>query len=112
MTFCARTSAPSRSGSTHTRTFGTPSTVIMQFGQRPEQQRRPRGRWYLKLREKTRRSLIGEGDLALAVDALARLRLEAHQTAGVSGIAASCGADAPARAGGGISVLRTSFVRV
>jgi hypothetical protein len=27
----------------------------MQFGQLPEQQMRPRGRWYLKLREKTRR---------------------------------------------------------
>jgi hypothetical protein len=27
----------------------------MQFGHWPEQQRRPRGRWYLKLREKTRR---------------------------------------------------------
>jgi hypothetical protein len=26
----------------------------MQFGQLPEQQRSPRGRWYLKLREKTR----------------------------------------------------------
>ncbi len=37
-----------------TRTFGTPSTVIWQFGQWPEQQRRPRGRWYLKEREKTR----------------------------------------------------------
>jgi hypothetical protein len=37
------------------RTFGTPSTVIMQFGQLPEQQRSPRGRWYLKLRENTRR---------------------------------------------------------
>jgi hypothetical protein len=27
----------------------------MQFGHAPEQQSRPRGRWYLKLREKTRR---------------------------------------------------------
>jgi hypothetical protein len=26
----------------------------MQLGQLPEQQRSPRGRWYLKLREKTR----------------------------------------------------------
>ena len=34
--------------------MGTPSTVIMQFGQWPEQQRRPRARWYLKEREKTR----------------------------------------------------------
>ena len=32
-----------------------PSTVIMQFGQLPEQQSSPRGRWYLKLRENTRR---------------------------------------------------------
>ena len=37
-----------------TRTFGTPSTVIWQFGQWPEQHGRPRGRWYLKEREKTR----------------------------------------------------------
>src|SRR5919198_3155215 len=54
-TFWARTCAPSRTGSTQTRTFGTPSTCIMQFGQLPEQQSKPRGRWYLKLREKTRR---------------------------------------------------------
>src|SRR5207249_1090819 len=31
-------------GSAQTRTFGVPSTVIMQFGHAPEQQRRPRGR--------------------------------------------------------------------
>ena len=54
-TFCGSTSAPARIGSTQTRTFGTPSTVIMQFGQWPEQQRRPRGRWYLNEREKIRR---------------------------------------------------------
>ena len=42
------TTAPSRNGSMQTRTFGTPSTVIMQFGQWPEQQSSPRGRWYLK----------------------------------------------------------------
>ena len=54
-TFCARTSAPVRSGSTQTRTFGTPSTVIRQFAQLPVQHWSPRGRWYLKLREKTRR---------------------------------------------------------
>ncbi len=39
----------------HARTFGTPSTSMRQFGQEPEQQSNPRGRWYLKLREKTRR---------------------------------------------------------
>ena len=50
-TFCAVTCAPSRSGSTQTRTFGTPSTVIMQFGQWPVQQSRPRVRWYLNERE-------------------------------------------------------------
>ncbi len=38
-----------------TRTLGTPSTVIWQFAQWPEQHASPRGRWYLKLREKTRR---------------------------------------------------------
>jgi hypothetical protein len=53
-TFCGRTSAPSRTGSAQTRTLGTPSTVIMQFAQLPEQQSSPRGRWYLKLREKMR----------------------------------------------------------
>ena len=53
-TFCPSTTAPSRIGSVQTRTFGTPSTVIWQFGQCPEQQRRPRGRWYLNEREKTR----------------------------------------------------------
>ena len=53
-TFCPSTTAPSRIGSVQTRTFGTPSTVIWQFGQWPEQQRRPRGRWYLNEREKTR----------------------------------------------------------
>src|SRR5918992_3540059 len=53
-TFCVRISAPCLIGSTHTRTFGTPSTVIRQFGQWPEQQRRPRGRWYLNEREKRR----------------------------------------------------------
>ena len=40
---------------TQTRTFGCPSTVIWQFAQWPEQHWRPRGRWYLKLREKTLR---------------------------------------------------------
>ena len=53
-TFCGSTTAPSRRGSTQTRTFGTPSTVIRQFGQWPAQQRSPRGRWYLNEREKTR----------------------------------------------------------
>ena len=53
-TFWPSTTAPSRIGSVHTRTFGTPSTVIWQFGQWPEQQRSPRGRWYLNEREKTR----------------------------------------------------------
>src|SRR3990172_11422381 len=53
-TFCPSTTAPSRIGSVQTRTFGTPSTVIRQFGQWPEQQRSPRGRWYLNEREKTR----------------------------------------------------------
>jgi len=48
------TTAPSRTGVTQTRTFGCPSTVIWQFAQCPEQHCRPRGRWYLKLREKTR----------------------------------------------------------
>ena len=38
-----------------TRTLGIPSTVIWQFAQWPEQHWRPRGRWYLKLREKRRR---------------------------------------------------------
>src|SRR5262245_66467160 len=53
-TFCPATTAPSRIGSVQTRTFGTPSTVIWQFGQWPEQHIRPRGRWYLNEREKTR----------------------------------------------------------
>src|SRR5262245_61889546 len=53
-TFCPSATTPSRSGSVQTRTFGTPSTVIWQFGQCPEQQSRPRGRWYLNDREKTR----------------------------------------------------------
>ena len=94
-----RTSAPARTGSTQTRTFGTPSTVIMQFGQRPEQQRRPRGRWYLKLRENDaparrrrapsrscrRRSASTGGPSKVnrdgrdAVDLLARLRAQPHQ---------------------------------
>ena len=38
----------------HTRTLGIPSTVIWQFAQCPEQHCKPRGRWYLKLRENTR----------------------------------------------------------
>jgi len=54
-TFWALTTMPGRTGSTQTRTFGVPSTVIWQFGQWPEQQSRPRGRWYLKLRLKMRR---------------------------------------------------------
>ena len=54
-TFCAFTTVPSRGGRTQTRTFGTPSTVIMQFGHWPEQQSSPRRRWYLKLRPNTRR---------------------------------------------------------
>src|SRR5258707_8142224 len=35
------------------RTFGVPFTVHRQFGQRPAQHNSPRGRWYLKLRERT-----------------------------------------------------------
>jgi hypothetical protein len=45
-----------------TRTFGLPSTLIMQFGHCPEQQRRPRGRWYLNDREKTRRPAAKSAD--------------------------------------------------
>ncbi len=48
------TTAPSLTGVVQTRTLGMPSTVIWQLAQWPEQQTRPRGRWYLKLREKTR----------------------------------------------------------
>jgi hypothetical protein len=39
-------------------------------------------------------------------------REDAHQTAGMSGIAASGGAGAPSRRGWTISVFNTSFVRV
>ena len=53
-TFWASTLAPSRIGVTQERTFGVPSTCSMQLGQEPRQHRRPRGRWYLKLREKMR----------------------------------------------------------
>jgi hypothetical protein len=61
-TFCAATRAPSRTGSTQTRTFGTSSTCIMQFGHAPEQQSSPRGRWYLNEREKTRRPAANKAD--------------------------------------------------
>ena len=54
-TFCAcDLRLPARTGSAQTRTLGAPSTFIMQFGQCPEQQSSPLGRWYLKLRENTR----------------------------------------------------------
>ena len=36
------------------RTLTSPSTVTRQFGQSPPTQYRPRGRWYLKDREKMR----------------------------------------------------------
>ena len=36
------------------RTFGTPSTVMRQLAQRPAAHKRPRRRWYLKLRESVR----------------------------------------------------------
>ena len=55
MKFWPSTTAPARIGSVQTRTLGMPSTVIWQLAQWPEQHWRPRGRWYLKLREKTRR---------------------------------------------------------
>ena len=61
-TFWGVTTTPSRSGSTQTRTFGTPSTVIMQFGQCPEQQSSPRRRWYLNERENTRRPFAKSAD--------------------------------------------------
>ena len=45
-----------------TRTFGSPSTCIRQLGQPPLAHRSPRGRWYLKLREKTRRPAANSAD--------------------------------------------------
>ena len=52
--FMCMTSIPSRTGSVQARTPGQPSTSTRQFGHWPAQQKRPRGRWYLKLRESTR----------------------------------------------------------
>jgi len=43
------------SASYEARTFGVPSTLIMQLGHLPAMHNRPRGRWYLKLRVKMRR---------------------------------------------------------
>src|SRR5688500_17279990 len=50
--FCDRTAIPARAWVAQMRTLGVPSTVQRQLGQRPAQQKRPRGRWYLKLRER------------------------------------------------------------
>ena len=52
--FMCSTFIPSRTGSVQARTPGAPSTCTRQLGHWPAQQRRPRGRWYLKLREKVR----------------------------------------------------------
>jgi hypothetical protein len=46
---------PSRTGSVQARIPGAPSTETRQFGHCPAQHMSPRGRWYLKLREKVRR---------------------------------------------------------
>jgi len=53
--FMCSTRMPSRTGSVQARTPGAPSTETRQLGHCPAQQSRPRGRWYLKLLEKTRR---------------------------------------------------------
>src|SRR5215211_219989 len=52
--FMCSTLIPSRTGSVHARTPGAPSTCTRQFGHWPAQHRRPRRRWYLKLRENVR----------------------------------------------------------
>ncbi len=54
LAFMCSTFIPSRTGSVQARTPGQPSTSTRQFGHWPAQQNRPRGRWYLKLRERTR----------------------------------------------------------
>ncbi len=89
------TRMPARTGSVQARTPGQPSTSTRQFGHWPAQQRSPRGRWYLKLRESTRRPLACSAEPivspskavtglpsklklsgAVAVDPLARSRRE------------------------------------
>ena len=45
---------PSRTGSTHARAPGAPSTAQRQFGHCPATHISPRRRWYLKLAQKVR----------------------------------------------------------
>ena len=52
--FTCSTFRPSLTGVMHARTAGWSPTCTRQLGQRPEQHKRPRGRWYLNEREKTR----------------------------------------------------------
>ena len=52
--FMCTTFMPSRTGSVQARTPGASSTCTRQFGHWPAQHISPRGRWYLKLREKVR----------------------------------------------------------
>ena len=52
--FWAFTFMPPAMGVMQARTVGTPSTSTRQLGHAPPQQSSPRGRWYLKEREKMR----------------------------------------------------------
>ena len=73
------TCMPSLTGSVQARTPGQPSTSTRQFGHWPAQHISPRGRWYLKLRERTfcpdgvegradRVALVGLDGLAVEVE--------------------------------------------
>ncbi len=53
LAFMCFTFMPGLTGSVQARTPGQPSTSTRQLGHWPAQQRRPRGRWYLKLRDST-----------------------------------------------------------
>ena len=47
--FCLDIFIPFLTGVTHVRIFGSPSTVIIQEAHFPIAQKKPLGRWYLKL---------------------------------------------------------------
>ncbi len=53
--FWCSTRIPARIGSLQPRTPGKPSTWKSEFEHWPQPQSSPRGRWYLKLRDSTRR---------------------------------------------------------
>ena len=123
MALTCSTFIPSRTCSMQARAPGAPSTETMQLGHWPAQHISPRGRWYLKLREKIRRPEAYSAEPIVSPSyASTCLPSNVNWTSFCAGSArrAVCGAGSCRVRGGGLgrlasagrAVISTSLVRV